>query len=198
MQRQTASAAVRTHGRSMRSHTEDGELEDNRGGSGGRYRDDRSERRRSDRRDDRGWHDWGGHHREREDDSRRDRDRGREAERPSGGGGAGDSLKCTVCGKSFSGPKVLETHCRVLHKGAGMSAAGGTVAAAAGPASNSAEAAGWQTLQDPSSGAYYYYNATTQQSSWVWPPESANAPPAQSQLQDLGKLLGEQAAVWTA
>ena len=104
-----------------------------------------------------------------------------------------------MCGKSFSGPKVLEAHCRVLHKGAGMPAAGGTAAAvAAGPGSNSAEAAGWQTLQDPSSGAYYYYNATTQQSSWVWPPESANAPPAQSQLQDLGKLLGEQAAVWTA
>ena len=122
MQRHTAGAA-RT-ARSMRSQTEDGELEDNRGGSGGRYRDDRSERRRSDRRDDRGWHDWGGHHREREDDSRRDRDRGREADRPSGGGGAGDSLKCTVCGKSFSGPKVLETHCRVLHNGAGATAGG--------------------------------------------------------------------------
>ena len=53
-----------------------------------------------------GWHEWGTH--------RREPERGREP----------DSLMCTVCGKSFSGAKVLATHCKVVHKLAGVPGGG--------------------------------------------------------------------------
>ena len=102
------------------------------------------------------------------------------------------------------GQKVLETHCKVVHKGAGMpqqglAAATGTQASADVTIAAAHAMAAWQTLQDPTSGAYYYFNTVTQQSSWTWPPAEQSAGAQQpQQLQDLGKVLGEQAAVWTA
>lgn len=102
------------------------------------------------------------------------------------------------------GQKVLETHCKVVHKGAGMpqqglAAATGTQASADVMIAAAHAMAAWQTLQDPTSGAYYYFNTVTQQSSWTWPPAEQSAGAQQpQQLQDLGKVLGEQAAVWTA
>ena len=131
---------------------------------------------------ERGWHEWSTH--------RREPERGRESDR----------LMCTVCGKSFSGAKVLATHCKVVHKlagvpGGGRSGGGAWDATPAKTGAASVDMAGWQTLQDPASGAYFYYHAPSQQSSWAWSSESTAAAPQTLQLHQLGKVLGEQASL---